>query len=38
MRRGNNLLHQLLDDLIRPQQQRRRNREAKRVGGFHVED
>src|SRR3989442_9124886 len=28
----------LLDHLIRPQQQRRRDREAERLGGLHVDD
>ena len=31
-------IYLLFDDLIRPQQQRRRNREAERLGGLEVDD
>src|SRR5262249_47726423 len=30
--------HDLLDDLVGPQQQRRRDREAERLGGLEVDD
>jgi hypothetical protein len=32
------IAHALFDDLVRPQHQRRRDRQPERIGGVHVDD